>query len=83
MFIMEGCPHCKRALAMTAELFAEHPEYKKVPFMIIDENKNPEIAEKYNYYYVPTFYTGDEKMMEGVPAKKEIEKAFARAFEKS
>ena len=60
-----------------------HPEYAKIPFTVINENKNPEIADKYDYYYVPTFFTGDVKMMEGVPTKEAIEKAFAKALEEA
>jgi glutaredoxin len=80
MFMFEGCPHCKRAREMMAEIFAEHPEYAKVPLLVIDERKNPEIAKEYDYYYVPTFYVGNVKMMEGVPAKEAIEKVFAKAL---
>jgi thiol-disulfide isomerase/thioredoxin len=80
MFMFDGCPHCRRAKEMIAEIFAENPEYAKVPFTVIDENKNPEIANKYDYYYVPTFYSGDVKMMEGVPTKEAIEKVFAKAL---
>ena len=80
MFMFDGCPHCRRAKEMIAEIFAENPEYAKVPFTVIDENKNPEIANKYDYYYVPTFYSGDVNMMEGVPTKEAIEKVFAKAL---
>ena len=80
MFMFEECPHCQRVQEMIIEIFAEHPEYVEVPFTVIDERKNPEIAEEYDYYYVPTFYTGDEKMMEGVPSKEAIEKVFAKAL---
>ncbi len=80
MFMFEGCPHCKRAREMMVEIFAEHPEYAKIPMTVIDEKKNPEIADQYDYYYVPTFYVGNEKMMEGVPTKEEIEKVFAKAL---
>lgn len=80
MFMFDGCPHCRRAKEMIAEIFAENPEYAKVPFTVIDENKNPEIANKYDYYYVPAFYSGDVKMMEGVPTKEAIEKVFAKAL---
>lgn len=80
MFMFEACPHCKRAREMMADIFAEHPEYAKVPLTVIDERKNPEIANKYNYYYVPTFFVGDKKVMEGVPSKEAIEKVFASAL---
>jgi len=42
--------------------------------------KNPEVAEEYDYYYVPTFFIGEVKMMEGIPTKEAIEKTFAKAF---
>lgn len=78
--MFEGCPHCKRAKEMITEIFTEHPEYASVPFTLIDERKNPEIAKEYDYYYVPTFFVGNQKMMEGVPTKEAIEKVFAKAL---
>ena len=81
MFMFEGCPHCKKAREMIAEIFAGHPEYARVPFAVIDEHQHPEIAAQYDYYQVPTFFTGDVKMMEGAPTKQAIEKAFALALE--
>ena len=38
MFILEGCPHCRKAREMMNEIFSRHPEYAKVPFakMTID-----------------------------------------------
>lgn len=80
MFIFDGCPHCRNAQKMIAEIFAEHPEYEKIPFTVIDENKNPEIADKYDYYYVPTIYTDEEKIMEGVPTKEAIKRAFEKSL---
>jgi len=82
MFMLDGCPHCRRAKEMIAEIFAVHPEYARVPFTVIDENENPALADKYDYFYVPTLFTGDVKMMEGVPTKEAIEKVFAIAYEK-
>ena len=81
MFMFEGCPHCSRAKEMITEIFAVHPEYAGIPLTVIDENKNPEIADQYDYYYVPTFFTGDVKIMEGVPTKEAIEKVFFIAYE--
>jgi len=79
MFMFDGCPHCRRAKEMIAEIFAAHPEYACVPLTVIDEKINPEIADQYDYYYVPTFFAGDMKIMEGVPTKEAIEKVFAIA----
>ena len=71
MFMFEGCPHCKRAEQMIAALLAAHPEYKDVPFVRIDE--------KNDYYYVPCFFAGDEKIAEGAPTEENVAKAFAAA----
>ena len=80
MFMFESCPHCRKAKEMIIEIFSRHPEYAAVPFTVIDEKKNPDIAKEYDYYYVPAFYTGGVKMMEGVPTKEAIAKAFAAAL---
>ena len=80
MFVISSCPHCKKAHEMIAEIFAEHPEYAVIPFTVIDENENPDIAERYDYHYVPVFYAGDVKMMEGIPAKEAIASVFAKAL---
>ena len=80
LFMFDGCPHCKKAQELVAEIVAEHPEYASIPITVIDERKHPQLAEKYDYYYVPTFFTGDVKMMEGAPTKKAIEQAFVQAL---
>lgn len=79
MFIQSTCPHCKKCLAMIDELFAERPEYKTIPLTIIDEKKDPVTADKYDYYYVPTFYVAEVKEHEGVPSKAAIEHVFETA----
>lgn len=80
MFILGGCPHCRRADEMIASLLAAHPEYKDVPLVKIDERKEPETADKYDYYYVPCFFVGDKKIAEGVPTEENIAKAFDAAY---
>lgn len=79
MFMMATCPHCRRANELMDEIFAERPEYKNIPLKKIDETKEADYASKFDYYYVPTFYVGDEKLHEGVPSKEAIEKVFEAA----
>ncbi|MDY3868404.1 MAG: thioredoxin family protein [Pyramidobacter sp.] len=79
MFMFEGCPHCRKALALIDELKAAHPEYADVPFEMIDEKKDPATAEKYDYYYVPTFYVDGEKIHEGSASAQDVEKVFQTA----
>jgi len=79
LFIMETCPHCRKAVEMIDEILARRPEYKSIPLKIIDERKEPDYAAKFDYYYVPAFFAGDDKMHEGVPSKDAVERVFAAA----
>ncbi|HHY83429.1 MAG TPA: glutaredoxin, partial [Clostridiales bacterium] len=56
MFTMQGCPHCANARRYMDELFETNPEYRKLEIEIIDETKHPDIANSYDYYFVPTYY---------------------------
>ncbi len=80
MFMFPSCPHCRLALKCIDELKAAHPEYASIPFEMIDERKHPEIAEKYDYYYVPTFYVGETKVHEGHAESDDVEKVFKAAI---
>ena len=62
-------------------LFAENPEYLSLEIEKIDETVHPEIADKYDYYYVPTYYVGDEKLHEGAATVKKIRRVFDAALE--
>lgn len=79
MFMQANCPHCKKCLVLMEELFESHPEYKEVPLVMIDERIDPVTADKYDYYYVPTFYVGEVKEHEGVPSQETVENVFKKA----
>lgn len=81
MFMMRGCPYCKQAFELMDELEAEQPAYKDLEVQVIDENKEPEIANQYDYYYVPTFYVEGQKLHEGVPDEKKIKAVFDAALQ--
>jgi len=80
MFYMSTCPHCARAANYMNELYAENEAYKQIEVERIDEVIHADIAEKYDYYFVPTFYVGDEKTHEGSCEKKDIKKVFDAAL---
>jgi len=80
MFVMQSCPYCQGAQRIMDILFAENPDYRALEIEIIDEVLHPEIAEKYDYYYVPTFYVGDEKLHEGAATIKKIRRVFDAAL---
>lgn len=81
MFIQAGCPHCKRCMVMMDELFTAHPKYKDVPLTVIDERVDSATADKYDYYYVPTFFVAEVKEHEGVPSPEAVENVFRKACE--
>lgn len=80
MMVLERCPHCKKAFEMMEQLKQQHPEYKQVEIEVIEEEQEPEKTEGYDYWYVPTFFVGDEKIMEGVPKIELVEKMFQTAL---
>jgi len=80
MFMMETCPHCKKAFLLMEELCRENPEYEAVKIEKIDERKQADYAAQFDYYYVPTFYVGGVKMHEGSPTKEALKKVFAEAI---
>ena len=80
MFMMETCPHCKRALRWMEELYAENAGYKSIEIEQIDETKLPDVAAKYDYYYVPAYYVGDEKLHEGAASLDIVRRVFDAAL---
>ncbi len=47
----------------------------------IEESEQPDVAERFDYYYVPTFYVGGEKVHEGGIWPDEVEAVLRRALE--
>ena len=51
------------------ELIAENAVYGNIEIERIEESKQPAIADRYDYYYVPTMYVGEEKQYEADPSQ--------------
>ena len=77
--MMKTCPHCRKAAEIMKEILAGRPEYKAIPIKVIDETEERDYASKFDYFYVPAFYVGEDKLHEGVPSKEAIEKVFEAA----
>lgn len=67
------CPHCQLALRLLDQLLAED-KYKGIEIEKINEKEHPEIADQYDYYYVPTFYVDGEKVHEGHAEMEDVRK---------
>ena len=64
MFYLESCGYCDKARRALDELFEEKPLYRQIPLRRIEESREPELADRYDYYAVPTFYVDGEKVFE-------------------
>ncbi len=83
LFILKNCPYCIEALKWSDELVRENPEYGKINIRIIDEQKEKELANRYDYYYVPTFYYGAQKLHEGAATKEKIKNVFDECLKRA
>lgn len=80
MFTMASCPYCRQAIGWMEELKRAHPEYGAVPVEMIDETVHPEVANRYDYYYVPTYYVDGRKVHEGAATREKVEAVFREAL---
>lgn len=76
LFILKNCPYCIEAQKWCGELVRDNPEYGKINIKTIDERAERELADRYDYYYVPAFYCGKRKLHEGAATKEKIKKVF-------
>lgn len=79
VLITDWCPHCKKAKNWIDEVKAENPKYQEIKVEFIDEEKMPEIAKQYDYYYVPTYYIEKHKIFEGGTTKDIVRNVFEEA----
>ncbi len=81
VFKLKYCGYCRRALQYMEDSIAEHPEYKDLSIELIDEREQYQLAKQYDYFFVPTFYIGDEKVHEGAVSYDQVKKILKRAYE--
>lgn len=81
LFYLKNCPFCKKALRYIEELKAEHAELAAVDIEMIEEPELPDVADKFDYYYVPTFYVDGVKEHEGGIYPEEVERILRKALE--
>lgn len=67
IFYLDDCPYCRNAKRALGELMAEDPAYAGTPIRWVEESREPDLAAKFDYYYVPTAYLGDRKLFEAAP----------------
>ena len=76
LFYLKNCPYCREALAWIQELYQQDIKYQCIPLEMIEESEQSELADTYDYYYVPCFFEGTKKLHEGAITKETIQKIF-------
>ena len=79
-FYLDGCPYCRQADRWTEEVLGEHPEYAAVEVRKVEERRERDFANKFDYYYVPTYYVDGVKVHEGAASKAVIESVYQKAL---
>lgn len=82
LFYLPSCPHCKLAIRLLDELQKENPEYAKISVKRIDESREKALAESYDYWYVPSFWLGGEKLHEGHAERADVKRVLDAALGK-
>ena len=72
LFYLEYCPHCKKTRADLNVLLKEE-RFKELEIEMIEESVQKELADQYDYYYVPCFYVDGIKVKEGALSRKDVE----------
>ncbi|MDL2219410.1 glutaredoxin [Ruminococcaceae bacterium OttesenSCG-928-O06] len=80
LFYLETCPHCKRARAYMQELRDENAEYAAIPIKMVEEKQERQLADSYDYFYVPCYYIGERKVAEGRIDKEGVRTVFDEAL---
>ena len=80
MMLLPDCPYCHQAEEMLEQLMERDPRYRQVPIRRVDESAQPEFAATLDYFYVPTFFVGGQKMMEGVPSLYQVRNVLEAAL---
>ena len=81
LFYLQHCPFCKKAFRYIEEAKARHPELADLEIELIEESEQSEVADRYDYYYVPTFYVDEQKVHEGGIFAEEVEQILLSALE--
>lgn len=81
LFYLKHCPFCKKAIRYIEELKAQYAELASVEIDMIEESEQPDVADKFDYYYVPTFYVDGEKVHEGGIYPEEVEAILRKVIE--
>lgn len=82
LFYLKQCPFCKKALRYIEDLKSKHEELAQIEIEMIEESEQKDLADSFDYYYVPTFYVDGEKVHEGGIYPEEVEQVLRKALDR-
>ena len=65
---------------MMDALRSEDARYAAVKVRVVNEQEDTALAESLDYYYVPTYFVGGQKLHEGVPTLEAVRRVFDAAL---
>lgn len=80
LIVRRACPHCEKAIEDMRELEKANPEFKDVDIDVVDDRETPEAVAGLDYYYLPTFFVGGEKVHEGKATDEDLTKVYRAAL---
>ncbi len=83
LFTLKNCPHCLLAKSCLARLRAQDARYAAVAVQEFDEREHKQLADSYDYWYVPAFFIGDRKLHEGHAEYEDVKRVLDAALEES
>ena len=85
LFSRDDCGYCAKAHKAIAELKAENPAYGTLSLREVEETREPEFIEKFDYYAVPTLFLDGVKKFEAHIGMgyDEIKDAVKRVFDEA
>ena len=69
LFYLTDCPYCHNAKRALEELYREEPAFAGIQIDWVEEREQPDVAARYDYYYVPTVFDGTVKRYEARPGE--------------
>ena len=69
--MFDECPYCQRAIEIQRQMLKE-PAYAAVEIEMTNERTHPDLAGRYDYYYVPSYYYAGKKLHEGAAGTEDV-----------
>lgn len=80
-FKLLNCPYCVRVNGFLEELLSEE-RYKSIKVRHIDEARERDLANSYDYYLVPSFFYNEKKLYEGIMTKEDVRRVLEVVIKK-